>query len=348
MNLDMTQVVERQVRSVLTQFKNEMQRMAGETATGMRQIGESAKQSGTQIEQLVNTTRKLHKDGSITETRRGYDDLKQSIVEVRKNSELLSRSVKTDSDTTKGIREANELYKAQVTQLQRLYALKTQRLGAADGSAKANGLDAEIGSVDALIEKTQTRIGLLDKEVVAQSNLSRLRERETTIVQRYQSALERQQAAQAGGRQEITHTQQALAQLTTAYRNYNASVQNRDQVGMNYWQQNAASAMAEIQGMERKLQMLGIEEGARTKILQLIEQAKTAEQTQQRTLRNMGSLQKMLDGIGTRMLQMAATMMVMRTLTRIWTEARNYAAQYYDQLNEIRIVTGISIQEANR
>lgn len=146
-NLDMTQVVEKQVRSVLTSFKSEVQRMAGETAKGMRQVGESAKQSGTQIEHLVNTTRKLNQDGSITETKRGYDSLNQTITEVRKNSELLSRSTKTDSGLTKDIRDANELYAEQVKHLRQLYSLRTQRLGTQDGSGMARHLDTEIESV---------------------------------------------------------------------------------------------------------------------------------------------------------------------------------------------------------
>lgn len=45
---------------------------------------------------------------------------------------------------------------------------------------------------------------------------------------------------------------------------------------------------------------------------------------------------------------MAATMLVMRGLSNMWREATDYAAKFYDQLNEIRIVTGKSVSEANR
>lgn len=43
-----------------------------------------------------------------------------------------------------------------------------------------------------------------------------------------------------------------------------------------------------------------------------------------------------------------ATMVVMRGLTNIWKEMTEYASSYYDAMNEIRIVTGGTIEETNR
>lgn len=45
---------------------------------------------------------------------------------------------------------------------------------------------------------------------------------------------------------------------------------------------------------------------------------------------------------------MAATMLVLRGLTTMWRGATTYARQYYDKLNEIRIVTGKTEAEANK
>lgn len=47
-------------------------------------------------------------------------------------------------------------------------------------------------------------------------------------------------------------------------------------------------------------------------------------------------------------MQMAATMLVLRGLTEIWRQATAFAQKYYDQLNEIRIVTGKSQQQIDR
>lgn len=53
---------------------------------------------------------------------------------------------------------------------------------------------------------------------------------------------------------------------------------------MEYWSQAAAGANAEIQAMQEKLGDLNIEDGARQKILNLIQQANDAEQTHVRTV----------------------------------------------------------------
>ena len=41
-------------------------------------------------------------------------------------------------------------------------------------------------------------------------------------------------------------------------------------------------------------------------------------------------------------------MLVLRGLTTMWRNATTYAQQYYDKLNEIRIVTGRTEAEANK
>lgn len=38
----------------------------------------------------------------------------------------------------------------------------------------------------------------------------------------------------------------------------------------------------------------------------------------------------------------------MRTLRRAWSDATEYVKEYYDHLNEIRIVTGITEREADK
>lgn len=42
------------------------------------------------------------------------------------------------------------------------------------------------------------------------------------------------------------------------------------------------------------------------------------------------------------MIRFVGTMVLMRGLRTMWREATEYASTYYDKLNEIRIVTGMS------
>lgn len=74
--------------------------------------------------------------------------------------------------------------------------------------------------------------------------------------------------------------------------------------------------MREIGSIEEKVSALDIEEGVRKRILDLIEQAKNAEATHAKTVKDMdgsvSSLGQTLDKTGSRLLQMAATMLALR------------------------------------
>lgn len=80
----MTQVVEKQVRGVLERFKKEIQSMAQQAQKGGEQITQGLTAASTQITRLSSATGKLNKDGSLTETRKGFDELGRSISEVYK------------------------------------------------------------------------------------------------------------------------------------------------------------------------------------------------------------------------------------------------------------------------
>ena len=151
---------------------------------------------------------------------------------------------------------------------------------------------------------------------------------------------------------ELQRIQQAYKQLTSSYRQYIAAVKNGNQAGQAYWSQSAQSAMREIQLIAQKLPSLNIEESVRRKILDLIQQAANAETTHQKTLTNLNSgasqLNTTLDRMAGRLLQMASTMLVLRGLSSLWQKATDFAQQYYDKLNEIRIVTGKSQADVNR
>ena len=95
---------------------------------------------------------------------------------------------------------------------------------------------------------------------------------------------------------------------------------------------------------------MNIEESVRKRILNLIEQAKNAEATHNKTLSDhngkVSELEKSLDKVGSRILQMAATML--RGLKSVWQVATRFVQEYYDLLNEIRIVSGKTEAEAGK
>ncbi len=167
----------------------------------------------------------------------------------------------------------------------------------------------------------------MDKEAFSRSKLTGLAAEENAAKTKYtaaqtahqeklNAAKQAEQDYAASGLPELQRVQQAYKQLTTAYRQYMTAVRNGNEAGKVYWSQSAQQAMQELQLIEQKLPSLNIEESVRKKILDLINQAKNAEATHQKTLNNLNSgastLDQTLDRIGSRILQMATTMLVLR------------------------------------
>lgn len=284
MNLDMTQVVEKQVRSMLARFKSEIQAMAQSARSNGNQIAQGLSAANTQITQLVTATGRLGKDGALTETRKGFDDLGRSISEVYKAGQLMSRSITSEGAFAKDVKYANELYREQLNAIQKIYALKTQRLKVPDGTAEAAELDRQLADTGRLVDANNRLLGLLDQRVIQQSNLKKLSADEAALMQRYTEAEARSQAAAAAqaekaasGILELRQVQQAYRQLTTAYRQYNSAVKSGNEAGKAYWAQSAQQALREVAAVEQKLSGLKLEEDVRTRILNIIQQARDAE-----------------------------------------------------------------------
>jgi hypothetical protein len=110
-------------------------------------MANSMRSAESQIKSLLSTTQKLNSDGSLTETRKGYDELGRSITEVYKAGQLLNRSVSSESALSSDIKRANDLYKEQLASIKKIYDLKTKRLTVNDGTAMAADIDKQIADV---------------------------------------------------------------------------------------------------------------------------------------------------------------------------------------------------------
>lgn len=301
-NLNMSDVVEKQVRDMLARFKTEIQTASAQTKQSGQQMASSLASATTQIQSLVSATHKLNKDGSLTETRKGFDDLNRAITEVWKSGQLLTRSRTTDSALTKDIQYANQLYQEQIAYLKQIYALKTRRLTAADGTPTAQNLDSQISNTERLIDANNQIIGQLGQQAISRSKLVHLSGEEAAIAQKFVAAqIARQEKLNAAwqpqnaGVKELSQAQAALKQLTQAHRGYITAVKNGDQVSQTYWRQSAQSAKGEIQSIESKIGSLNLEENARKRLLNVIQQAKDAEQTHARNLDQLNSGATKLD-----------------------------------------------------
>lgn len=245
-DLNISDVVEKQIKEMLTRYKAEVRRASDEVKKSGQDMANGLKAADTQIKSLLSTTQKLNSDGSITETRKGYDELGRSITEVYKAGQLLNRSVASESALSSDIKYANELYKEQLAAIKKIYDLKTKRLGVADGTAMAADIDKQIADTQALIDSNQQLISLLGQEAVSRSKLVNLTQEEAAAQQRYNSALAAQKdrtdanaLKNATGTAELKKLQDAYKQLTNAYRQYNLAVKSGNETGQAYWGQRS-------------------------------------------------------------------------------------------------------------
>lgn len=72
---------------MLESLKNETQRAATQMQQNLSKIGDGFKNSSSQIEHLVSATQRLYKDGSVTLTQKGFDELNRTITDVYRNGE---------------------------------------------------------------------------------------------------------------------------------------------------------------------------------------------------------------------------------------------------------------------
>lgn len=163
-------------------------------------------------------------------------------------------------------------------------------------------------------------IALLDQQAISRSKLVNLAGEEAAFQQKYAAAQAAQQdksdTKEFSGVNELRQAQELYKQLTQAQRSYITALKNKDEVSQNYWAQNIQQTSGELRTLEQKLGTLNIEASTRQKILTLIRQAKDAEQSHACSVDNVNTsatnLDRTLDKIGTRLLQMAATMVVLR------------------------------------
>lgn len=79
-----------------------------------------------------------------------------------------------------------------------------------------------------------------------------------------------------------------------------------------------------------------------------LKQMRQVEEEQRKLNRGQQEYNAKLQETIKHVVQWATSMLVMRTLANLWKNATEYVAEYYDKMNEIRIVTGMTQAEADK
>lgn len=120
---------------------------------------------------------------------------------------------------------------------------------------------------------------------------------------------------------------------------------------MDYWKREAEGAKQVLRGYREQSNAMAITGAAKQKISQVTADAEQMERKHasavDRTKKQMEDqadaakkTEDNIHGIVTQVERWVAQMLIMRGLTNMWRDMTEYAASYYDAMNEIRIVTG--------
>lgn len=75
---------------------------------------------------------------------------------------------------------------------------------------------------------------------------------------------------------------------------------------------------------------------------------KQETEEQRKLIKNQEDYNRKIEDTTKRVMQWVASMVIMRGLSTLWKNATEYVSTYYDKMNEIRIVTMMTQEEADK
>ena len=125
-------------------------------------------------------------------------------------------------------------------------------------------------------------------------------------------------------------------------------MRNKDEDGQRQRQDEIDSAKQRIQLLQQDLGKRQLNEQQEKRVAKAISEATAQQNKHNAALTMMQKSGAELDRIFQRMTRWVVQMLVIRQLREAWRDAVSYAKEYYDALNEIRVVSGITAAEAQQ
>lgn len=149
----------------------------------------------------------------------------------------------------------------------------------------------------------------------------------------------------------VKEVEGAYQRLIKAQSEYVTAMKDEDSGRMSYWQAEIDSAKGVLDAYRKQVSQMNITDEAKAKIERTTADATQAEGKHaaavEKTRKQMQEQDKAVENternirnVVTEVERWVAQMLIMRGLTNMWRDMTEYAASYYDAMNEIRIVTG--------
>lgn len=199
-------------------------------------------------------------------------------------------------------------------------------------------------------QKAQDEIGKLGQTVAAAAEKIGISgQKAAEGFSNVRAAAEKAAQSQEGiekGVQYVAQAEVAYKNLKQAISNYNDAKKAGDTESMAYWKSQISGSAEIITNIGNIIDQLGIEGAERDKIVGIINQARTAqmgmEQNQNKITAGVSSWQGQISSLIARY---ASLMTIIRAVSNVLKDSVSYVSKFYDQMNEIQIITGKSNTE---
>lgn len=301
-------------------WRNQAKMLTQQTEGMFSNLDEAVNRSVSGMTKYGNTVRNLYQQfkllGSVQGNRDSQKVQKDSVQQIKDAYDDLVRS----------IREYN-------------VQIKNNDL------TGANNTRSHIGALISRyseLEKIMSSSGLSGRNLLnAESALQKM----NIEAQKFFATLE-------AGRQQtvVQQIKDTYDDLTRSIKEYNSQVENGDYANASKTKQHIDELIRSYKELEETASKSGLSEEKLREVNAILQNMRTAMNNFTKSVQDANSQVSTMDSLlqqaGERLLQMA-NQAILRGLSTMWREAISYTKTYYDSLNEIRIVTMRSQEEAN-
>ena len=351
--------------------------LADAVTRSYQQAGQSARELEQTSEQVASSARNA--TGAVeNETKRAATNIEQAGLEASRVVENLDRHLDVVSRRISGVTAEGQKMSALVDTNGNVISATRETQNDTDAIKRANALlaeqkqtildifkisresynndnvaDDQIKRLDTLIarfKEIQSELNAMPKDVLNQKDVAKRLEDNIYLASSKERAFwqEQDQKSFADTEKKVRELESALRDLIKAQNEYRTAVRNKDEDGQRQRQGEIDSAKQRIQLLQQDLGKRQLNEQQEKRVAKAISEATAQQNKHNAALTMMQKSGAELDRIFQRMTRWVVQMLVIRQLREAWRDAVSYAKEYYDALNEIRVVSGITAAEAQQ
>lgn len=253
--------------------------------------------------------------------------------------------------SVQGNRDSQKAQKDSVQQIKDAYDDLVRSIREYNAQIKNNDLTGANNTrshIDALISRYSELEKIMSSSGLSGRNLSNAE----SALQKMNIEAQKFFATLEAGRQQtvVQQIKDAYDDLTRSIKEYNSQVENGDYANASKTKQHIDELIRSYKELEETASKSGLSEEKFRDVNAILQNMRTSMNNFTKSVQNANNQVSIMDSLlrqaGERLLQMA-NQAILRGLSTMWREAISYTKTYYDSLNEIRIVTMRSQEEAN-